>query len=64
VMLAVAVLAGCDPVEVVEWAKVCAEKARMDAIRRRKREERTVDNAIIRGGGGFDNECGGDQRVW
>lgn len=63
-MLAVVVLAGCDPVEVVDWAKVCAEKARMDAIRRRKREERTVDNAIIRDGGGFDNECGGDQRVW
>lgn len=63
-MLAVVVLAGCDPVEVVDWAKVCAEKARMDAIRRRKREERTVDNAIIRDGGGSTtnvgviNECG------
>jgi hypothetical protein len=63
-MLAVVVLAGCDPVEVVDWAKVCAEKARMDAIRRSKREERTVDNAIIRDGGGSTtnvgviNECG------
>ena len=46
-MLAVVVKAGKDPVEVVDWAKVCADKARMDAIRRRKRAEVTVDDAII-----------------
>lgn len=40
------VLAGWD-VEVVDWAKVCADKARMDAIRTRKRAEKTVDDAII-----------------
>jgi hypothetical protein len=66
-MLAVVVLAGCGPVEVVDWAKVCADKARMDVIRRRKRDERMVEDAIIeiRDGkgsttnvGGF-NECGG-----
>lgn len=64
-MLAVVVLAGCDPVEVVDWAKACADKARMDAIRRRKRDERTVDDAIIgiQDGGGSTTNVGGSTSV-
>lgn len=46
-MLATVVLAGWEADEVVDWAKVCADKARMDAIRRRKRAERTVEDAIV-----------------
>jgi hypothetical protein len=45
---------------VVDWAKVCADKARMDAIRTKKRAEMTVGDVIIkiRAGEGVDNECG------
>ncbi len=63
-MLAVVVLA-CDPAEVVDWAKACADKARMDAISRRKRNERTVDDAIIgiRDGGSSTTNVGGSTSV-
>jgi hypothetical protein len=58
-MLAVVALEGWDD-EVVDWAKVCADKARIDAIKKRKRAETNADDAIIevRDGGGVDNECG------
>jgi len=43
------VLAGCEAVEVVEvgWARVCADRATMDAIRTRKRDEIHAEDAII-----------------
>jgi hypothetical protein len=47
-MLATVVLAGWDAVEEVDWAKACADKARMDAIRTRTRAEKSVEDAIVR----------------
>jgi hypothetical protein len=47
-MLATAVLAGWDAVDEVDWAKACADKARMDAIRTRKCAEKSVEDAIVR----------------
>jgi hypothetical protein len=59
-MLAVVVLAGWDELEVVDWARVCADKARIDAIRTRMRVEESVEDAIvmIRDGRAVNSECG------
>jgi hypothetical protein len=46
-MLATVVLAGGDAVEEVDWARACADEARTDAIRTRKRAEKTVEDAIV-----------------
>jgi len=54
-----AVLAGCDAVDEVDWAKACADKARINAIRTSKRAEKTVEGAImIFRDGQVDSECG------
>jgi hypothetical protein len=46
-MLAAVVVAGCEAVDVVDSAKVCADKARMDAIRTRNRDGFHAEDAII-----------------
>ncbi len=48
-MLAAVVLAGCEAVDVVEvdWARICADRARRDAIRTRKRDGFHAEDAII-----------------